>query len=246
MIFFWKTARLYGKIGKQEKHTAGWIMAHILIVEDSPDYRELLSNFLDGAGYRVSVAADGAKAVQAVKQQEFDLILLDLMLPKMDGYEVCRMIRETCDVPVIMLTALGSEEHQMRGYELQIDEFITKPVSMPLLVQKTAAVLRRTAGQEEPLLCFENLVMDRKKHEVYAGGEPVELTLREFEILGELLRYPGDIVERRALVTKLWGYDSCDETRIVDTHIKNLRKKLKDCDYIDTVRGAGYRLKKKL
>ena len=218
-------------------------MAKILVVEDSPDYRELLLNFLENAGYMVTAAKDGAQALEAVKQQAFDLILLDLMIPKIDGYEVCRMIREICDVPVIMLTALGSEEHQLRGYQLQIDEFITKPVSMPLLIQKAEAVLRRTMKQEAQLLCYGDITMDLKMHTVTAAGRPVEFTLREFEILQELMRSPGAVISRKSLVTKLWGYDSCDETRIVDTHMKNIRKKLADYDCIDTVRGVGYRLR---
>ena len=217
-------------------------MAKILIVEDSQDYLELLCNFLESAGYQVAAARDGARAVEMAGAGAFDLVLLDLMLPKMDGYEVCKRIRENGDVPVIMLTALGSEKHQLRGYQMQIDEFVTKPVSMPLLIQKVEAVLRRTMKQEQ-CLCFAKLVLDVKGHKVTAAGDAVELTLREFEILRELMEHGGEVVERKSLVTKLWGYDGCDETRIVDTHMKNLRKKLAGCDYIDTVRGVGYRLK---
>lgn len=219
-------------------------MEKILVVEDSPDYRELLCNFLENAGYSVIAAKDGAQAMDLVGQERPDLILLDLMLPKIGGYEVCERIRAIYDVPVIMLTALGSEAHQLRGYGLKIDEFITKPVSMPLLVQKVEAVLRRTRRQEVRLLCFADLTMDVKKHTVMAAGTPVGLTLREFEILQELMQRPGEVVARKSLVAKLWGYDGCDETRIVDTHIKNIRKKLGACDCIETVRGVGYRLKK--
>lgn len=220
-------------------------MAKILIVEDSSDYRELLLNFLENAGYEAAAAKDGAQALETVRRQAFDLVLLDLMLPKIDGYEVCRMIRKICDVPVIMLTALGSEEHQLRGYQLQIDEFITKPVSMPLLMQKVEAVLRRTMKQEAQLLCYGGITMDLNMHTVTVAGRPVEFTLREFEILQELMRSPEAVISRKSLVAKLWGYDGCDETRIVDTHMKNIRKKLADCDCIDTVRGVGYRLKQK-
>ncbi|MDE7313214.1 MAG: response regulator transcription factor [Eubacterium sp.] len=220
-------------------------MAKILIVEDSQDYLELLYHFLESAGYEVTAVRDGVRAVEAVEQCAYDLVLLDLMLPKMDGYEVCARIRENGNIPVIMLTALGSEEHQMRGYQMQIDEFVTKPVPMPLLIQKVEAVLRRTMKQEQEFrLCFEELVLDVRMHKVTAAGEPVELTLREFEILQELMQHCGEVVTRKSLVAKLWGYDGCDETRIVDTHMKNLRKKLAGCDYIDTVRGVGYQLKK--
>lgn len=219
-------------------------MANILIVEDSLDYRELLLNFLGSVGYHVTAAKDGVQAMEAVKQGSFDLILLDLMLPKIGGYEVCERIRKICDVPIIMLTALGSEAHQLRGYQMQIDEFITKPVSMPLLLQKVEAVLRRTMRPEAQQLCFGGIAMDLKKHTVVAAGETVGLTLREFEILQELMQSPDEVVTRKSLVGKLWGYEACDETRIVDTHIKNIRRKLAGCDCIDTVRGVGYRLRK--
>lgn len=219
-------------------------MAKILIAEDNSDYRELLLNFLGNAGYEVASAKDGAEALLAVSQDYYDLILLDVMLPKMDGYEVCREIRKSSSVPVIMLTALGSEEHQMRGYELQIDGYVTKPVSMPLLIQKAEAVLRRTLRPEAQRLSFEDISMDLKAHIVTVAGQPVEFTLREFEILKELMSCPGEVITRKSLVAKLWGYDSLDgdETRIVDTHIKNIRRKLADSNCIGTVRGVGYRL----
>ena len=222
-------------------------MAKILIVEDNYDYRELLLNFLDSAGYEVAAAKDGEEALLAARQGCFDLILLDVMLPKMDGYGVCREIRKISSVPVIMLTALGSEEHQMRGYELQIDGYVTKPVSMPLLIQKVEAVLRRTLRPKVQRLSFENISMDLKAHTVTVAGEPAEFTLREFEILKELMLCPGEVVTRKSLVEKLWGYDSLDgdETRIVDTHIKNIRRKLAGSNCIGTIRGVGYRLQSK-
>ncbi|MDE6984047.1 MAG: response regulator transcription factor, partial [Lachnospiraceae bacterium] len=176
----------------------------------------------------------------------YDLILLDLMLPGMDGFDVCREIRKKCDTPVIMLTALDSESCRMQGYELQIDDYITKPVSMALLLQKVAAVLRRTmpstAVSTPDILRCGDIALDLKAHQVRAADEPVAFTLREFEILRELMLAPGTVVTRKDLIEKLWGYDFYGDTRIIDTHMKNIRHKLGASDCIETVRGIGYKL----
>lgn len=228
--------------GILHKMREGKDMAKILIVEDNDDYRELLQNFLENKGYSVETANDGTQALESVEKDAYDLILLDLMLPKIGGYEVCERIRRTQDVPIIMLTALGSEEHQMRGYEMQIDGYITKPISMPLLMQKVEAVLRRTMKLEEQTLSYGEILLNPNMHIVTAAGIPVGLTPREFEILQELMQKPGEVVTRKSLVDKFWGYDGYGETRIVDTHIKNIRRKLAEHGCIDTVRGVGYRL----
>ncbi|MCI8900931.1 MAG: response regulator transcription factor [Lachnospiraceae bacterium] len=228
-------------------------MAKILVVEDNHDYQELLQNFLENANYEVTAASDGVRAAECAAAQSFDLILLDLMLPGIDGFEVCKSIREKHDTPVIMLTALDSESCQMRGYGLGIDDYITKPVSMALLLQKVEAVLRRTMpstlrhAQNAPgVLHFEDLSLDPETHTVSVCDAPVDFTLREFEILQELMRSPGAVVTRKTLVEKLWGYDfSTGDTRIVDTHMKNIRRKLGAADCIETVRGVGYRLKRR-
>lgn len=228
-------------------------MAKILVVEDNHDYQELLQNFLENANYEVTAASDGVRAAECAAAQSFDLILLDLMLPGIDGFEVCKSIREKHDTPVIMLTALDSESCQMRGYGLCIDDYITKPVSMALLLQKVEAVLRRTMpstlrhAQNTPgVLHFGDLSLDPETHTVSVCDAPVDFTLREFEILQELMRSPGAVVTRKTLVEKLWGYDfSIGDTRIVDTHMKNIRRKLGAADCIETVRGFGYRLKRR-
>ena len=242
-------------------------MAKILVVEDNSDYRELLQNFLESANYEVHTAADGIAALELINRPFFfDLVLLDLMLPKLDGFRICKAIREICDTPVIMLTALDSEDSQLRGYHLQIDDYITKPVSMPLLLHKVEAVLRRTmlpatdATQKSALqavtsatekkafktaittLHFEQISLDLMAYTVCVAGVPVDFTLREFEILQELMQTPGIVVTRKALISKLWGYDFYGDSRIVDTHIKNIRKKLGAYDCIETVRGVGYKL----
>lgn len=217
-------------------------MPRILVVEDNLDYRELLENFLESAHYKVDAAADGQAALALVEENSFDLILLDLMLPSLDGFHVCKEIREICDTPVIMLTALGDEEHQIHGYRLQIDDYITKPVSMPLLLHKVESVLRRTMPSAPETLCFGGISLDLKAYTACVDGEPVNFTLREFEILQELMQEPDAVVTRKSLIAKLWGYDFYGDARIVDTHIKNIRKKLGKADCIETVRGVGYKL----
>lgn len=218
-------------------------MSKLLVVEDNADYRELLASFLENEGHEVTAASDGEAAVGLVEGNTFDLIILDLMLPKMDGYEVCRRIRERSDVPVIMLTALDSEAHQMKGYLLRIDDYISKPVSMPLLVRKVEAVLRRTMPDQPQMLEYRGIRLDVRTHAVYVGSEAVEFTLREFEILYELMREPGEVVTRKSLLNGLWGYGYYNDSRVVDTHIKNIRRKLGDSDCVETVRGVGYRLR---
>ncbi|MEZ3446005.1 MAG: response regulator transcription factor [Lachnospiraceae bacterium] len=229
-------------------------MARILIVEDNHDYQELLQNFLENARHEVTAAGDGDRALGLIDALPFDLILLDLMLPGIDGFDICRSIREKYDTPVIMLTALDSESYQMRGYGLQIDDYITKPVSMALLLQKVEAVLRRTmprasqcAQDTSKALHFDTISLDSVTHTVCVGNSPVDFTLREFEILHELMQAPpGSVVTRKTLIEKLWGYDfSISDTRIIDTHMKNIRQKLGVADCIATVRGIGYRLKKR-
>ncbi|MDE7193172.1 MAG: response regulator transcription factor [Oscillospiraceae bacterium] len=218
-------------------------MSNLLIVEDNADYRELLVSFLENEKYEVTAAENGEAAVELMDKIVFDLIILDLMLPGMDGYEVCRRIREKSEVPVIMLTALDSEIHQMKGYILHIDDYITKPISMPLLMHKVEAVLRRTMPDQPQVVEYRGISLDIKAHTVFVDNIPIEFTLREFEILYELISSPGEVVTRKSLLNGLWGYGYYNDTRIVDTHIKNIRKKLADYDCIETVRGVGYRLK---
>lgn len=228
-------------------------MAKILVVEDNLDYQELLHTFLENAHHEIATANDGTEALEIIRVHPFDLILLDLMLPGIDGFEVCAAIRKISDAPVIMLTALDSESCQMRGYELRIDDYITKPVSMALLLQKVEAVLRRTmlpalhgiVENAPEMLHYAEISLDLKAHTVRAADKPIDFTLREFEILLELMQAPGNVVTRKTLIEKLWGYDfSISDTRIVDTHMKNIRRKLGAADCIETVRGVGYKLKK--
>lgn len=224
-------------------------MAKILVVEDNHDYQELLQNFLESAEHEVTPAGDDVSALTLLSRHSFDLILLDIMLPGNDGFDICEKIRAQGNTtPVVMLTALDSEAYQMRGYKLRIDDYITKPVSMPLLLHKVEAILRRTipavARGAHDTLHFEDITLDLRTHTVHICDTDVAFTLREFEILQELMQEPGSVVTRKSLIEKLWGYDFYGDTRIVDTHMKNIRKKLGMSDCIETIRGVGYKLRK--
>lgn len=219
-------------------------MKRILVIEDEPDIQEMLCAYLRDAGYSVSAASDGIQAMDCFHRESWDLILLDLMLPKIDGYGVCELIRRESDVPVIMVTALDTEENQIRGFDLQIDDYVTKPFSMPILLRKIAAVLRRTGSDAESRqLIYRDIVMDLDAYRVTVDGALLDLTTREFELLKELLLNQGRVLTRSVLLGQLWNYDFIGDERIVDSHIKNLRKKL-NRDYIETVRGVGYRVEK--
>ena len=221
-------------------------MQKILIVEDDLSIQALLHDFIQEAGYDVTLAGDGVEAITEFSKKPFDLILLDIMLPKVDGYGVCEVIRQKSNDPIIMLTALDSEQEQIKGLDLQIDDYITKPFSMPILIRKIAAVLRRTSKLTETSATIEykNLMLDLDGYKVYIGKESVDLTPREFEILRELLSHKGKILTRKNLLQILWKYEFFGDERIIDTHIKNLRKKLGEADYIETIRGVGYRIDK--
>lgn len=217
-------------------------MLRILIVEDDSDIQELLQAYLSEEGYETALALDGEEALEQFCGQPIDLVLLDVMLPKLDGYGVCREIRQESDVPIIMLTALDSESHQLKGFDLRIDDYITKPFSMPILLRKVDAVLRRTRGQAEPRqIVYRSLRLNLDAYTVYANEEKVELTRREFELLKTLLQNQGRVLTRQALLNRVWSYDFYGDERIVDTHVKNLRKKLNGA-HIETIRGVGYRI----
>lgn len=221
-------------------------MSKILIVEDDLSIQALLHDFVQEAGYSVILVSDGVEALSRFSEQEFDLVILDIMLPKIDGYGVCEVIRQKSDVPIIMLTALDSEQNQIRGLDLQADDYITKPFFMPVLLRKIAAVLRRTARQDETpqTLSYKTLTLDLGAYRVYSEQGNIDLTPREFEILRELILHKGRILTRQNLLQTLWKYEFLGDERIVDTHIKNLRKKLGEADYIETIRGVGYRIDK--
>ena len=221
-------------------------MHRILVVEDDPDIQELLKNFLQEVGYEIVLAGDGMEALSRFLTAPFDLVLLDVMLPKIDGFAVCELIRKQSCIPIIMLTALSGEEEQIRGLDLQVDDYITKPFSMPILIRKIAAVLRRSTVPGEDghkIIAYRNLALDCDNYTASVDGSTHELTQREFEVLKELLTHQGRILTRQNFLDKLWRYDFYGDERVVDTHIKNLRKKL-GIDFIQTIRGVGYKIEK--
>ena len=219
-------------------------MERILVVEDDFDIAEMLQTWLMEAGYGVEVAGDGLRALDAFAVGRFDLVLLDLMLPKLDGFGVCEWIRARSDVPVVMLTALDGEEEQLRGYDLRIDDYVTKPFSMPLLLRKIAAILRRCGDREaRRVLTYRDLMLDLDAYRAERGGRDLELTNREFECLRELIQNQGRVMTYQMLVQRIWNYDYLGDERVIYSHIKNLRRKLQ-ADYIHTVRGVGYRVEK--
>lgn len=221
-------------------------MQHILIVEDDLDIQELLRNFLREAGYETTIVSDGMEAIASFSASHFDLVLLDIMLPKIDGFTVCELIRKQSQVPIIMLTALNGEEEQIKGLDLQVDDYITKPFSMPILIRKIAAVLRRSTmipDQEHQTITYQDLILDLDSYSASVNSKSHELTQREFEVLRELLLNQGRVLTRQNLLDRLWKYDFLGDERVVDTHIKNLRKKL-GIDFIQTIRGVGYKIDK--
>lgn len=217
----------------------------LLIVEDEPDIQELLEAYLHDAGYETTIAGDGVEALAKFQKDKFDLILLDLMLPKIDGFGVCEFIRRESNVPILMLTALDGEQEQLRGFRMEIDDYVTKPFSMPILLQKIRAILRRTSAEKEENRClrYRDLTLDLDGMEAVLAGRSLDLTTREFELLQTLISSPGRVFTREVLLAKLWGYDFFGDERVVDSHIKNLRHKM-GTDYIETVRGVGYRAAK--
>lgn len=216
-------------------------MNRILMADDEAEIRELIYNYLTDAGYDVTVASDGMQAWELFEKQVYDLVLLDIMMPKIDGYGVCELIRKRSDVPVVILTALDGEEHQLMGYDSQADDYVTKPFSMPVLLKKIAAILRRKGNESsENLLVYKDIVMERDVMEVKVDGRNLNLTIKEFEILYLFVSRPGFVYTRDMIIDAIWKDGFAVEDRVVDSHIKNLRQKIGE-GYIETVRGLGYR-----
>jgi len=217
---------------------------NILVIEDDSNIQELIVEFLSAEGYSVESASDGIEGIQAFKKDEFDLVILDVMMPNLDGHAVCKMIRQSSNVPIIFLTALNQESDQVKGFELMCDDYITKPFSFTLLMKRVEAVLRRTSKQNESnILTFEKLSLDLNTYQAFLENEVIELTLKEFNILKALIENYPHVVTRENLLDNVWGYDYYGDTRVVDAHIKNIRKKI-GLPYIKTVKGIGYSLDK--
>jgi DNA-binding response OmpR family regulator len=222
----------------------------ILVVDDEAPIRELVSTYLRNEGYDVDEAADGDDALRRHADAPPDLVVLDLRLPTIDGFEVLREMHRRAPTPVIVLSARSEEADKLIGLELGADDYLTKPFSPRELVARVRAVLRRaTAGgspANDQVQTFDGLVIDRERHEVTVEGRPIELTALEFELLDSLAGAPGRVFTRRQLIERVWGWDFYGDERVVDVHIRNLRRALgDDADaprFVGTVRGVGYKL----
>jgi len=223
-------------------------MEKILVVEDDPAHLLALEDNLEFAGYEVSTARSGRRALELLKQEKFDLVILDIMLPYVDGFEVCRRFREWDDeTPIIMLTAKVQEQDRVQGLDLGADDYITKPFSVAELLARIRAVLRRVKLQSRLLERYSvgDMELDFKKYEARKGGVEIDISAREFQILKMLVTHEGEVVSRDRLIGEIWGYDDFPTERTIDTHIARLRQKLEDDPsqprHILTVYGAGYK-----
>ena len=217
--------------------------AKILVVDDESRMRKLVKDFLTREGYIVLEAGDGMEAMDLFyEDKDIALIILDVMMPKMDGWQVCREVRETSKVPIIMLTARSEERDELQGFELGVDEYISKPFSPKILVARVNAILRRTLGAVgNDSLEAGGITIDKSAHIVKIDGTPVELSYKEFELLKLLLQNAGIVTSRDKILNKVWGVDFEGESRTLDMHIKTLRQKLgEEGNHIRTVRNVGY------
>ena len=219
-------------------------MSKILIIEDEEAIADLEKDYLELSGFTVEIEERGDTGLTRALAEDFDLIILDLMLPGMDGFEICRQIRQEKNIPVIMVTAKEAEYDKVRGLEAGADDYITKPFGMMEFVARVKAVLRRCSRQEDDkeLKC-DNLKLSVGRHKVCWKEEKVELTRKEFELLQYLMENKGLVMTRNQILCHVWGYDFDGETRTVDVHVRTLRQKLGEAgNLIETVRGVGYRI----
>lgn len=216
----------------------------ILVVDDEARMRKLVKDFLTRENYIVKEAADGEEAIDIFfEDNDIDLIILDVMMPKMDGWEVCKEIRQFSKVPIIMLTAKGEESDELLGFDLGVDEYISKPFSPKILVARVNAILRRTGNVDEnETMTAGDIEVNQAAHTVTVKGEPIELSFKEFELLEYFIKNKGIALSRENILNNVWNYDYFGDARTIDTHVKKLRAKLGDAgDYIQTIWGMGYK-----
>ena len=216
----------------------------ILMVDDESRMRKLVNDFLSKKGYEVIEAADGEEAVERFYiEKDIALIILDIMMPKMDGWQVCREIRKESKVPIVMLTVKSEEHDELLGFELGVDEYISKPFSPKILVARVDALLRRTNKLDtSEVVEAGNILIDKAAHQVKANGENIDLSFKEFELLVYFVENKGIALSREKILNNVWNYDYFGDARTIDTHVKKLRSKLGDCgEYIKTIWGMGYK-----
>lgn len=219
----------------------------ILVVDDESRMRKLVRDFLTKQNFEVLEAADGEEALDVFYgDKEIALVILDVMMPKINGWDVCREIRENSKVPIIMLTAKNDENDELLGFELGVDEYISKPFSPKILVARVEAILRRSNKLNvEECIEFEGIVIDKAAHQVKVDGQPVELSFKEFELLTYFVENAGIALSREKILNHVWNYDYFGDARTIDTHVKKLRSKLGNKgEYIKTIWGMGYKLEK--
>ena len=217
---------------------------NILVVDDESRMRKLIKDFLAQKGYSILEAEDGEKALEVFEENEnkISLILLDVMMPKLDGWSVLRQIRQTSKVPIIMLTARGEEQDELFGFELGVDEYISKPFSPKILVARVDAILKRTNPEANKLKDYGGIVIDSEGRTVTVDNKQIEMSLREYELLKYLLDNENIALSRDKILNNVWNYDYYGDSRTIDSHIKKIRHKLgKRGKYIQTIRGIGYK-----
>ena len=217
---------------------------YILVVDDESRMRKLLKDFLSVKGYQILEAEDGEKAIEVFEENrnKIKLILLDVMMPKLDGWSVLRKIRQDSNLPVIMLTARGEEQDVLFGFELGVDEYISKPFSPKILVARVEAILKRTYGDTKEIKDYDGITIDQEGRTVKVDGKPIDLSLREYELLKYLLDNENIALSRDKILNNVWNYDYYGDSRTIDSHIKKIRHKLgKKGKYIETIRGIGYK-----
>ena len=220
-------------------------MYRILVVDDEEKVRVLIRKYAEFEGYEVEEAADGMSAIEMCRKEKFDLIVLDVMMPELDGFSACREIRKFSQIPVLMLSARGEEYDRIHGFELGVDDYVTKPFSPKELMLRIQAIIKRSntsARPQKEILEFEGLKVDFTGRLVYIDGQKIALSPKEYELLFYLVRNRGIALTREKLINDVWGYDFFGDDRTLDTHIKLLRKALGEYSrYIVTLRGGGYR-----
>ncbi len=215
----------------------------ILVVDDEARMRKLVKDFLVAKNYVVVEAGDGEEAIDILYKEKIDLVILDVMMPKMDGWETCREIRKFSQIPIIMLTAKGDETDELLGFNLGIDDYISKPFSPKILVARIDALLNRTQKLDSTsILEAGKLIVNKASHTVTVDGEPVEMSFKEFELLCYFMSNEGIALSREKILNHVWNYDYFGDARTIDTHVKKIRSKLGECgDYIKTIWGMGYK-----
>ena len=217
-------------------------MANILIVEDEKNMQAIIAEYMRMGGHTCFVADDGVDALMLLKNNPMDLMILDIMMPHLDGFSVCKMAREMSNLPIIMLTAKSSEDDKLKGYDLGADDYMTKPFSPKVLLAKANALLRRSSAAPADTISAGKISITPASHKVFLDGQEVTLTHKEYELLYFFVSNPGQIFSREQLLNRIWGYDFEGTTRTVDTHIKTLRQKLGDeSKYIVTLIRSGYK-----